>query len=120
MYTVDITNIFILIFIFGTVFSFLIRHLLAFLNYTARKNLSRHPMTETLPELFAYPAAQSFNTEKLTTITRYKNALYRSWIPSSILSVTVSLALVLTGFYPWILDCTLQLTGKPQDFISTY
>lgn len=120
MYTVDITNIFILIFIFGTVFSFLIRHLLAFLNYTARKNLSRHPMTETLPELFTYPAAQSFNTEKLTTITRYKNALYRSWIPSSILSVTVSLALVLTGFYPWILDCTLQLTGNPQDFISTY
>ena len=120
MYTVDITNIFILIFIFGTVFSFLIRHLLAFLNYTARKNLSRHPMTETLPELFKYPAAQAFDTEKLGKITCYKNALYHSWIPSSIVSVTVTLALALTGFYPWIFDLTLNLTGNPRNFTSTY
>lgn len=116
MNKIQYSNVFVVIFIAGTVLSFLIKHFLEFIDYRARKKNGG-----TLPaELKAIPEATCFDTEKLAKICDYENARYFAWIPSSIADFCVTVGLVCTGFYPWIFNVVCRLTGTPETFGNTY
>ena len=75
---INFSNPFVLIFLIGTIASFLINHFLEFIDYKARKKNGG-----TLPkELQEIPAANVFDQEKLKKISEYENAKYFAWIPS--------------------------------------
>ena len=116
MNNIVISNPFVIIFICGTVLSFLIKHFLEFIDFRARvKNASSLP-----PELNEIPAAKVFDTKKLSEISAYENAKYFFWIPRSVVTAALTLALVFTGFYPWLFNFACRYTGFPNGFVSTY
>lgn len=103
--SVELTNPFVLIFLIGTVLSFIINQYLEFIDYKARcKNGGNLP--EQLKNIPL--ATETFDTEKLAKISKYENAKYFSYIPSSICSLVLTLLLILFGFYPWVFNtvCT--------------
>lgn len=114
--SINVSNPFIVIFVAGTVLSFLVKHFLEFVDFRARvKNAG------TLPtELSGIPEASVFDTEKLASISAYENAKYFFWIPKSLCSVLLSLVLVLFGFYPVVFVRVCNLTGFPYSFLNTY
>ena len=119
MYNINFLNPFIIIFLSGTILTFSLNHFLEFLNFKTRKKILDRP--DRLPqELNGYPASECFDPEKLKNIVNYKSALYFSWIPYSIVALTLSLSLVLTGFYPWIFDLSIKISGLPTGFWQTY
>ena len=116
-FVVNFTNPFVLIFIAGTVITFLINHFLEFIDFRARKiNGGKLPI-----ELQDIPLAkESFDTNKLKNICQYENAKYFLWIPSSICSLILSLSLILFGFYPFIFDLVCKIAGFPQSILSSF
>ena len=113
----DFNNPFVIIFLAGTLLSFLIHHFLEFIDYRARiKNGGQLPQ-----ELASIPLAQeTFDKEKLAKISEYENAKYFAWIPSSISSLLLDLALVIFGFYPFIFNLVTSWVGFPQTFGNTW
>ena len=116
-FVVNFTNPFVLIFIAGTIITFLINHFLEFIDFRARKiNGGKLPI-----ELQDIPLAkESFDTNKLKNICQYENAKYFLWIPSSICSLILSLSLILFGFYPFIFDLVCKIAGFPQSILSSF
>ena len=113
---INLKNIFVIIFIAGTVLDFLINQVLELAGYLARRNNNG-----LLPEEFKnIPEAACFDTEKLKKIRDYENAGYFSWLPSGICELALSLALVLTGFYPRIFELVCRITGMPHSFGTSY
>ena len=116
MYRIVLSNPFIIIFLVGTICSFLVHHFLEFISWRSRcKNKGQLPS-----ELKEIDAASCFDTEKLANICAYKNAKYFSWIPASIVGLAITLVLVCTGFYPWLFNVVCRVTGTPDGFGSTY
>lgn len=116
MQKIVFSNPFIIIFLVGTVLSFLINHFLEFIDWRARvKNGGKLP--EELKEI---PASKVFDEEKLKNITDYENAKYFYWIPSSVCSFALTLILVVSGFYPWLFNVVCRITGTPQGFSGTF
>lgn len=116
MNRIQYSNVFVIIFLAGSVLSFLINQFLEFIDYRARKKNGG-----SLPEeLKAIPEASCFDTEKLRNICDYENARYFAWIPRFTISTALSIALVCTGFYPWLFNVVCRITGTPGSFISSY
>ena len=114
---VDFSNIFVLVFLFGTLITFLINQFLEFIDYRARvKNGGKLP--EILQKIPL--SAQTFDGEKLKKICEYENAKYFAWIPSSICSLLLELALVVFGFYPFVLNFLTEIFGQPAAIGSTF
>lgn len=109
---VQFSNPFVLIFLIGTIVSFLINHFFEFVDYKARcKNGGRLP-----EEIKSVPgAAELFDTEKLAKICQYENAKYFQYIPSSVCTMVLELLLVIFGFYPFIFESVCTWLGEmPQ------
>ncbi|MBD5412892.1 MAG: M48 family metallopeptidase [Treponema sp.] len=113
---ITLSNPFVIIFLAGTFLSFFIKNALEFADWRARvKNGGNLP--DSLKKI---PASRCFDEEKLKKIVEYENAKYFAWIPCSIASLFVSLALVFSGFYPWLFETICRLTDFPQNFSNTY
>ena len=113
---INFSNPFVLIFLIGTIASFLIHHFLEFIDYKARKKNGG-----TLPkELQEIPAANVFDQEKLKKISEYENAKYFAWIPSSVCNLVLDFALILFGFYPFIFDKICLISGFPSSIGSCF
>ena len=116
MTKVVLSNIFVQIFIIGTVLTFLINQFLEFVDFRARiKNGGKLPA-----ELEKFSAAEVFDREKLAKISAYENAKYYLWIPKSLSSTVLTFILVFSGFYPWMFNVVCRYTGFPNGFLSTY
>ena len=113
---INFSNPFVLIFLIGTIASFLIHHFLEFIDYKARKKNGG-----TLPkELQEIPAANVFDQEKLKKISEYENAKYFAWIPSSVCNLVLDFALIIFGFYPFIFDKICLVSGFPSSIGSCF
>ena len=113
---INFSNPFVLIFLIGTIASFLIHHFLEFIDYKARKKNGG-----TLPkELQEIPAANVFDQEKLKKISEYENAKYFAWIPSSVCNLVLDFAVILFGFYPFIFDKICLISGFPSSIGSCF
>lgn len=119
MKNVNFTNIFVMIFVFGTIFSYLINQALNLLNY-----ISRRKNGSILPEeLKKIPASSVFDEEKLKKISNYENMNYFASIPEALIDVFLTLSLALSGFYPWLLNRCLSIVCSgsiPQNFLQTF
>lgn len=116
MEKIVIGNPFVIIFAAGTLVSFLINHVLEFVDWRARvKNGGKLP-----DELNGFPESSVFDTKKLASINAYENAKYFFWIPGSLASVFLALALVFSGFYPWLFNVVCRFTGFPNGYWSTF
>nr|MCR4948245.1 hypothetical protein [Treponema sp.] len=79
--SVNLSNPFVLIFLCGTIATFLINHFLEFIDFRARsKNGGSIPtVLQNIPL-----ATETFDTEKLKNICAYENAKYFKWCLSSV------------------------------------
>ena len=115
--SVNLSNPFVLIFLCGTLATFLINHFLEFIDYRARcKNGGTIPSVLQNIAL----AAETFDTAKLKNISDYENAKYFKWCVSSVCSLVLDLALVLFGFYPLIFNSICFFTDSPVTIASTF
>lgn len=114
--SINVNNPYIIVFLAGTVLSFLTKHLLEFLDFRARvKNKGALPSV-----LASIPQAEVFDTEKLESINAYENAKYFFWIPRSVSVLLLSIVLVLSGFYPFAFTRACHFADFPHNYISTY
>ena len=89
------TNVFVILFLVGTVVDFVINQLLEFIDYRSRiKNGTKVP--EILKDYLDEP--------KLKETCEYKNAKYKAWIPNTVCALILSLALLFSGFYVWLFN----------------
>ena len=113
--SVNFSNPFVLIFLCGTVATFLINHFLEFIDFRARaKNGGRIP--EILQKIPL--ASETFDTEKLKKISAYEDAKYFKWCVSSVFTTVLDLALVIFGFYPFVFNFICGITGFPSTVLS--
>lgn len=117
MVCVDFKNPFVLIFLCGSFISFVIKHFLEYSDFKERqKNGGAIPDV-----LLQVPGAKElFDTEKLKKICAYENAKYFSWIPSSVVQLILSFALVIFGFYPFVFNKLVSVFGIPQTVFSSF
>lgn len=94
MNRIDFYNAFIIVFLAGTIVSFLINQFLEWIDFRERCR-SGGEIPSVLKNI---PESSCFDFEKLRKICAYKNAKYFAWIPSSVLGTALSLVLVCTGF----------------------
>ena len=115
--TVNLVNPFVLIFVCGTIATFLINHFLEFIDYRARKKNDG-----SIPEILQkIPlAVETFDTEKLKNISAYEDAKYFKWCVSSVFTTVLDLALVIFGFYPFIFNLVCGITGFPANIINSF
>ena len=91
----DFSNIFVLIFICGTLFSFFLDMILERIDFSFRKKHGRE-----LPEILT----GYVDSDTLEKTCRYEDAKYNLWIPSNILELLLSYYLVFCGFYPALFE----------------
>ena len=115
--SVNLSNPFVLIFLCGTVATFLINHFLEFIDFRARaKNGGSIPaVLQKIPL-----AVETFDTEKLKNISAYEDAKYFKWCISSVIMMALDLALVLFGFYPFVFNFICSLTGFPSTIANSF
>ena len=115
--SVDLSNPFVLIFVCGTIATFLINHFLEFIDFRARaKNGGSIPaVLQKIPL-----AVETFDTEKLKNISAYEDAKYFKWCISSVLMMALDLALVLFGFYPFVFNFICGITGFPSTIVNSF
>ncbi len=89
----QLSNVFVILFIVGTVFSVCINQWLEYIDYRFRKLHG----TETPSEIAEY-----IDSEKIKKTVPYKNAKYKIWIPSMIATTALDVILLASGFYPWL------------------
>ena len=113
---VQFSNPFVLIFLIGTMVSFILNHFLEFIDYKARcKNDGKLP-----EEIKDIPVAvETFDTEKLSKICQYENAKYFQFIPSSFCSLILDLLLILFGFYPFVFNIICNWVCGSADIMPT-
>lgn len=117
MLAVNLQNPFILIFLFGTLITFTVNQVLEFLDYSARKK-NGNQVPEVLKKFGS--VSEVFDSKKLEDISSYENAKYFLWIPKSIFSCLLIISLVLFGFYPWVYELSVRITGTPHNFWSLF
>lgn len=107
---VNFSNGFVIVFLAGTIISFLINHFLEFVDYKSRKaNGGKIPSElKDIPEI-----SDTFDEGKLKEICDYENAKYFVWIFSSSVNFILTLTLVLFGFYPFVFNLVLNWIGLP-------
>ena len=115
--SVNLSSPFVLIFLCGTIATFLINHFLEFIDFRARaKNGSKIPeVLQTIPI-----AEETFDTEKLKNISAYEDAKYFKWCVSSAFTTLLDLALVIFGFYPFVFDFVCGITGFPSGIGNSF
>ncbi|MBP5358583.1 MAG: M48 family metallopeptidase [Treponema sp.] len=99
----DYTNIFIIIFLLGTLSDFIIDQALEAGNFFYRR---KHG-TDIPAELEGL-----VEKEKLEKTVAYKNARYFLWIPRITIKTVLSLVLLLSGFYVWLYMFFWNWTGN--------
>ena len=114
---VNLSNPFVLIFLCGTVATFLINHFLEFIDFRAReKNGGKLPaILQKIPL-----AAETFDTDKLKNISAYEDAKYFKWCLSSAFTLVLDLALVIFGFYPFVFYFVCGITGFPSGIGNSF
>ena len=115
--SVNFSNPFVLIFLCGTVATFLINHFLEFIDFRARaKNGGSIPaVLQKIPL-----AAETFDTDKLKNISAYEDAKYFKWCLSSAFTLVLDLALVIFGFYPFVFYFVCGITGFPSSIGNSF
>ncbi len=105
----DFGNVFVSLFLVGSFASFILSHVLEFIDYRSRlKNGG------VVPEILRkYPEAEVLDGEKLKRITEYKNAKYFTWTLHSVLSFLLKLCLVVFGFYVFLYNLMVSWFGEP-------
>ena len=95
----NLSEVFVLLFVGGNLFSFLLNMLLERIDFSFRKKHGRE-----VPEILR----EHVDAQTLEKTCLYEDAKYKLWIPSSILELVLSLYLVYCFFYPALLDriCT--------------
>lgn len=95
----NLSEIFVLLFVGGNLFSFLLNMLLERIDFSFRKKHGRE-----VPEILR----EHVDAQTLEKTCLYEDAKYKLWIPSSILELVLSLYLVYCFFYPALLEriCT--------------
>jgi len=91
----QLSNIFVILFLVGTGVHFVLNQILEFVDYRARLLHG----TEIPPELTGY-----LDGEKLSQTVQYENAKYFLWIPQTVLNVLLTLALVFFGYYTFMFN----------------
>ncbi|WP_407427138.1 M48 family metallopeptidase [Treponema sp.] len=91
----NFSNIFVLLFLTGTAFSFLLSMILERIDFSFRKKHGRE-----IPEILK----EHVDSQTLEKTCLYEDAKYHLWIPSTILEVILSLYLVFCGFYPALFE----------------
>ncbi len=109
MRAVEFNNIFVIIFLAGTVFHFILNQVLENIDFRYRKENGR----KVPPELEGHIDAQT-----LDKTCRYEDARYRLWVPENIVSLAVNLALIFSGFYPFVFESLWKLTSS--SFLSLW
>ena len=109
--SVNFSNPFVLIFLCGTVATFLINHFLEFIDFRARaKNGGSIPaVLQKIPL-----AAETFDTEKLKNISAYEDAKYCKWCLSSVFNLVLDLSLVIFVFYLFVFYVVCRITVFPS------
>lgn len=117
LFSIDFKSPFIIIFLVGTIISFLINQILELVDFHSRiRNGSKIPeVLESVPGAY-----EQFSPEKLEKIVAYENEKYFMWIPYSFMTMIMVLSLVLFGFYPWVFDLSCRITGFPHSFWSLF
>ena len=114
---VNLSNPFVLVFVCGSVATFLINHFLEFIDWRARaKNGGSVPQALQKIPL----AVQTFDTEKLKNISAYEDAKYFKWLVSSAIMLALDMALVLFGFYPFVFNFVCAFTGFPATVANSF
>ncbi|WP_294427485.1 M48 family metallopeptidase [uncultured Treponema sp.] len=91
----DLSNIFVLIFLAGTAFSFVMDMILERVDFSFRKKHGRE-----IPEILT----GHVDFETLDKTCLYEDAKYHLWIPSAILELLLTLYLVFCDFYPALFE----------------
>lgn len=106
---VDFSNIFIIVFLAGSVITAALSFMLEAIDYKARKRNGG-----ILPDILKkYPESSVFDEEKLKRITEYENAKFFAWIPRYTLAFLLKIVLVLFGFYIYIYNLVISWFGEP-------
>lgn len=114
---VNLSNPFVLVFVCGSVATFLINHFLEFIDWRARaKNGGSVPQALQKIPL----AVQTFDTLKLKNISAYEDAKYYEWLVSSAIMLALDMALVLFGFYPFVFNFVCAFTGFPAAVANSF
>ncbi len=112
---VDFSNVFIIIFLAGSVLTAALSLVLEITDYRQRKRTKG-----VLPEILKkYPESEAFDESKLKRIAEYENAKFFAWIPRYIIGFLLNLALVLFGFYIFIYNTVISWFGAPNTVWKT-
>ena len=99
----EFKNVFVILFIAGAALQFLLTHLLEFIDWKHRKVHGR----KIPSELFGH-----IDQETLDKTCRYEDAKYCFWIPKNLLSFSLSLVLLFSGFYPFVFESLWNWCGR--------
>ena len=106
---VDFSNIFIIIFLAGSIVTASLSFVLEAIDYKARKRNGG-----ILPDILKkYPESSVFDQEKLARITEYENAKFFAWIPRYALAFILKVSLVVFGYYILIYNLVISWFGMP-------
>ncbi len=99
----NLSNVFVLIFLAGTAFSFLLNFFLEKIDFSFRQKHGRE-IPEKLKDFVDF--------QTLDKTCQYEDAQFRLWLPSMILDTILSLYLVWCGFYPAVFTRVWSWTGN--------
>ena len=99
----DYSNIFVILFISGTIINFILDFTLNQISYRHRIKHGKEIPVEL---------EGAVEVEKLEKTVAYKNARYFLWIPSAVLKTILTFVLVLSGFYNWLYMLLWTWTGN--------
>ncbi len=99
----DFSNLFVCLFLAGSLFSFALNLILETADFRHRKLHG----TEIPAEL-----KDAVDGSKLEQTVAYENAHYFLWLPQTVCSFVLSLALVFCGFYSWLYSALWAWTGN--------
>lgn|SRR5574344_1300100 len=89
------SNIFVILFLIGSIGSFLLNQWLEYVDFSFRRLHGREIPSEL---------AEYVDSAVIDKTCRYEDAKYKLWVPQNILGLALSLVLVFTGFYPWLFN----------------
>ena len=102
-------NVFIIVFLAGSIITAVLSFVLEAIDYKARKRNGG-----ILPEILKkYPESAVLDEQKLAKITEYENAKFFAWIPRYTLSFILKICLVLFGFYVFVYNLVISWFGEP-------
>jgi len=99
----NLSEIFVLLFVGGNLFSFIFNMILERVDFSFRKKHGRE-----IPEILK----EHVDVQTLEKTCLYEDAKYRLWIPSSIMELMLSLYLVYCFFYPALFDRICSWTAN--------